>query len=140
MKLLIAFFSLLLVQVTPPYLLVDRDLKKPLSEASTFSTEQYLQRTFPVYKTDVNEIIDAVDLALKAVEKNTEGETRDSISAAHTTIVIEKNVSGNNDVNIILVTTLAELHTTFSFALVRSETDVRKAQRRLLDFATYINP
>ena len=140
MKLLIAFFTLLLSQVNPSYLVVDRDLKKPVSHASSFSTEQYLQRTFPVYARDVKEIEDAIDLAVKAVEKKNEVDIYDSIQAAHTTIVIAKRIMGSQNIDITFVTKLDETNMSYSFALVRQEDDTRRVQRRLLDFAMYLNP
>jgi len=140
MKLLLVLYSLLLAHVNPPLLVVDRNLKKPLGYTATFSTQQYLQQTFPVYKADVDGVLNAVDQAVKAVEKNAEMETHDTISAGHTTLLIRKNVAGTADIEVVLLTNVDEIHTSFSFALVRLEPDVRKVQRRLLDFATYLAP
>jgi len=140
MKILFAFLTLLLAHANPPYLVVDRNLKKPLTSASAFTTEQYLQQTFPVYKAEVDEIIEAIDLAVKAVGKASDAETQETITAAHTNIIIKKNVTGTATIEVVLVTNIDAIHTSFSFALVRQETDVRKAQRRLLDFAVYLNP
>lgn len=140
MKLLFAFLTLLLVQANPPYLVVDRNLKKPLTSASAFTTEQYLQQTFPIYQAEVDEIIEAVDVAVKAVEKSSDTETQETIQAAHTNILIRKNVGGTATIEVVLITSIDAIHSSFSFALVRQETDVRKAQRRLLDFARYLNP
>ncbi|HET7896772.1 MAG TPA: hypothetical protein VFL47_03865, partial [Flavisolibacter sp.] len=90
--------------------------------------------------TDVNEIEEAIDRAVKAVEKNEEAEIYDSIQAAHTTIVIAKRIMGSRNIDITLVTKLEETGVSYSFALVRQEDDTRRVQRRLLDFAMYMNP
>ena len=139
MKLVVVFISLLLAHTTPPFMLVDRNLKKPPGYASAFTTEQYLQRSFPVYTNDVNEIIDAVDLAVKDVGKSTEAETMDSVMAAHTTLVINKNAAGTYNIDVTVLTRIDEINTSFSFALIRGESDIRRVQRKLLDFAVYLN-
>lgn len=140
MKLLIAFFSLLLVHASPAYLLVDKDLKKPVVHAEEFTTEQYLQRNFPVYAADVNAITDATDLAVRAIDKYAACKTLNTIVAAHTTFLIEKECEGSGRISVTLITEIENNHTSYSFALVRDESDIRKVQRKLLDFATYINP
>lgn len=140
MKLLFALLALWLATTNPTYLVVDRNLKKPVAYSASFTTAQYLQQTFPVYKADVEAVVDAVDQALKVVEKPVTAQMQDTITAAHTTFLIRKYVGIPTAVDVVLLTTVSEIHTSFSFSLVRQETDLRSVQRRLLDFATYLNP
>ncbi|WP_121356267.1 hypothetical protein [Flavisolibacter nicotianae] len=140
MKSLLAVFSFLFLNASDDSLLiVDRDLKHPPAQSTEFTLQHYLRRTFPVYAADVQNLTDAVDEAVKLVDRKPASSVLDTIAAGHTTILLATEIDGANTINITLVTELDESHASYSFALVRNEADVRKAQRRLLDFATYLN-
>lgn len=140
MKSLLAVFSFLFLNASDGSLLiVDKDLKHPPTQSTEFTLQHYLRRTFPVYTADVQNLTDAVDEAVKLFDRKPASSVPDTIAAGHTTILVATESGGNNTINITLVTEMDESRTSYSFALVRNEGDMRKAQRRLLDFATYLN-
>lgn len=122
------------------FLVVDRGLKKPLAHATTFSTQLYLQRTFPVYATDAELVVAEIDNAVKWIEKNEDCACLEKFTAGRTSIVVNMREEEIKTCSITLITQVAESHTSYSFALTTNEEDLRKAKRRLLDVATYINP
>jgi hypothetical protein len=140
MKLLFVFVATLLSHLPPSTLLViDKDMRKPPSQTTEFSTALYMQRNFPLYAADVPVLVEAIDEAVKEVDKLTPCAPADTINAAHTTILIRKDCEAKGNINVTLITEVVEMQTSYSFSLVKGEDDVRKAQRRLLDFATYIS-
>jgi hypothetical protein len=140
MKLLLAALSLLfLQQPNDPLLVVDKDLKKPLAHASEFTTQLYLQRLFPVYEADVQAIVETTDNAVKWIDKEKACSSATKLTAARTTFLIEVSCEESRKINVVLVTQVKETNTSFSFALTRNEEDLRKVQRKLLDFATYLD-
>jgi hypothetical protein len=140
MKLLVAVFPLLLfTSATDTLLIVDKDLRKPVGHTNNFTTQLYLQRNFPVYASETTAIIEATDKAVRWIESEQPCQARTEIKAGHTTITIQVFCDGGKKINLTLMTEVEESQTSFSFALARNEYDLRKAQRRLLDFATYIS-
>jgi hypothetical protein len=118
---------------------VDKNLRKPPEYTNTFTAQHYLQRGFPVYTADTEAIINATDIAVKKLESNVSCNTIDTITVAHTTFLLETTCEGPRKIKVTLITRIEETQTSYSFKLVRHETDIRKAQRKLLDFAAYIN-
>lgn len=139
MKLLLAALSLLFLRPSnEPLLVVDKDLKKPPAHASEFTTQQYLQRLFPVYEADVQAVVETTDKAVKWIDKEQACHSSTKLTAARTTFLLEVSCKENRKINVVLVTQVEETNTSFSFALARNEEDLRKVQRKLLDFATYL--
>lgn len=141
MKLLLAALSLFFFQrPADPLLVIDKDLKKPLAYTTTFTTQQYLQRMFPVYAQDVPALVEATDKAVKWIEKEQACNGSTKFNAEHTSIFVDISCDKLKTVTVTLITQVDESNTSYSFSLIRNEEDLRKAQRRMLDFATYIEP
>jgi len=139
MKLLIAFFSLLLLNNPAETLLVvDKDLKKPLGHTNEFTLALYLQRSFPVYASDVPVIVATIDKAVKTLDKGQPCQQVVKLAAEHTSISIAIDCEDTRKISVNLITEITEVNTSYSYTLVRNEMDSRKVQRRLLDFATYL--
>jgi hypothetical protein len=138
-----SIFVLVLIALLKPapakFLVVDRDMKKPVAYASQFTTELYLHRNFPVYTSEVKELVEAADKAVKRLGEGFTCNEFEKIEAGHTSIMIYQRCDDNKRLSITLVTELEGTKTSFSFALVVNETEIQRAQRKLLDFATYIN-
>ena len=136
-------FVLVLVTLLKPvpakFLVVDRDLKKPAAHASQFTTELYLQRNFPDYASEVKELVEATDKAVKRLDEGFTCNQFQKIESGHTAIMIHQRCDETKRLSITLVTEMEGTKTSFSFALVVNETEIQRAQRKLLDFATYIN-
>lgn len=138
--LLLSFFLLFLKPETEGFLVVDRALKKPVAHSTTFTTALYLQRTFPVYAADAELVVTEIDNAVKWIEKNEDCGCLEKFTAGRTSIVVNIRAEEIKTCSITLITQIAESRTSYSFALVVNEEDMRKAKRKLLDMATYINP
>jgi hypothetical protein len=139
MKLLFALFYLFFFnRPADPMLVIDKDLKKPVTMTNTFTSEQYLQRTFPVYAHDVSTVVDATDKAVKWIDREQTCNSATKITAAHTSFLINITCEEFKKISVTLITQMDESNTSYSFPLIRNEEDLRKAQRRLLDFATYL--
>ena len=139
MKLLFAALCLVLSGAPAPLIIVDKNMKKPLKAATAYTTEDYMQRTFPIYMADKEAIIAAADKAAKWIEQTESCYTIDTIQTAHTLFRVATDCKGGLNVTVTLFTEVNETATSYSFRLVENETDKRKAQERLMDFATYIN-
>ena len=139
MKVLLAVCCLLLFKWDESLLVLDKNFKKPVQKATAFTTEQYLQQCFPVYVADVPSIIRSADLAVKLLDKQLPCNFSDTVTSAHTTIVILTDCEEVPGISIFIYTTIKETATSYSFALVSRENNWRRAQQKLLHFATYID-
>ena len=141
MKLLLAALSLFFFhRPADPLLVIDKDLKKPAAYATTFTTQQYLQRMFPIYALDVPALVEATDKAAKWIEKEQACHSSAKFNAEHTSILVDISCGELKTVTVTLITQVEENNTSYRFSLIRNDEDLRKAQRRVLDFATYIEP
>lgn len=140
MKLLFVALCLVLSGTPGPLAIVDKNMKKPLKPVSAYTTGDYLQHTFPIYTAERAALVAAADKAAKWIEKAGSCYTTGSIQTDHSVFSITFDCEGGMNVSVIIFTEIAETATTYSFRLVENETDKRKAQERLMDFATYIDP
>lgn len=139
MKLLFAALLVVCNGTPSPLMIVDKNMKKPLKPVMEYTTQDYMQRTFPIYTNDKSAIITAADKVAKWIEQTESCHAVDSIFTPHTTFVVSTDCNGGRNVSVRLFTQIAETATTYCFTLVEFETDKRKAQERLMDFATYID-
>lgn len=139
MKLLLTAVCMLFTSVSTPLMILDKNLKKPVRAATEFSVQDYQQHTFPIYTADKEAIIAAADEAARWIEQVNACYTLDSIETPHTRFIVSTDCKNGLSVSVTLMTEVAETRTAYSFALVKFEGDKRKAQQRLMDFATYIN-
>lgn len=121
----------------PSLLILDKNLKKPIQSATSFTPEQYMQSCFPVYEKDVEAIIQAADMVVKRME-NVSCHAVDTITAAHTRLLLISDCETIQTFSIVLITDITEGNTAFGYTLVAKEENRRKAQQKLLDFATYL--
>jgi hypothetical protein len=121
-------------------LLLDINLKKPVQQVTGFTMTQYLQQRFPIYASEVEAIIDATDKVVKQMDREPHCNQMDTVATAHSMFLLTKSCEGgqNFTVTVVLVTKVEESQTSFGFKLVKNEMNKRKAQQKLLDFATYL--
>lgn len=139
MKFLFAALCLVLNGTPSPLTIVDKRMKKPLKPATEYTTQDYMQHTFPIYTAEKEALVAAADKAAKWIEGAGTCYTIDTIETAHTQFRLLSDCKEGMSVSVTVFTQVAETATTYSFRLVENETDKRKAQQRLLDFATYID-
>ena len=139
MKLAVVLLSLSLLSKPPATLIViDTDLKKPVTHSDNFTVEQYFKKSFPIYSADVDAVIKATEKAAKLIEQETGCYTTDTIKANQTTLFIHTNCEKNKIISVRLTTRLEASGTTFGFEVVKNEDNKRGAQRKLLDFVNYL--
>lgn len=138
-----ALFALIFFALLKPapeiFLVVDRNMKKPVAHTNQFTTALYLQRNFPIYTSEVSAVIEATDKAVKKLDSGFTCSQFEKIESGHTTIMIHQRCDETKRLSVTFVTEIEGTETSFSFALVVNEPEIQRAQRRLLDFATYIN-
>lgn len=140
MKLLLLLCSFALLHPTPPSLLVlDMNGKKPPQPATTFSTDQYLLRKFPVYAADLKLLINATEKVAKRIDRQTVCEAIDTIKANHTLIILRTDCTNVKNFSVRYVTQIDEENFLCDFELVKKEEDPRTAQTKLIDFASYLS-
>ncbi|NTS43643.1 hypothetical protein HRG84_22375 [Flavisolibacter sp. BT320] len=138
MKLLLVALSLLLSGAPTPLIVVDKALKKPLKSVDVYTTQDYLKGTFPIYTAERDALVAAADKVAKWIERKQDCYSIDSIKTEHTLFRMLSDCEGGLNFSITLFTEVAETATTYSFILVKNEGDKRKAQQKVMDFATYI--
>jgi hypothetical protein len=129
---------LFFLQPDPPLLVLDKNLKKPIHSATAFTTAQYLQHCFPIYASEAEAIVAATDKVVKLIEKELVCHRMDTVATAHTLFLVKQDCAPNPTYSVTVITTIEESHTSYGFKIVREEENRRKAQQKLLDFATYL--
>ncbi|RYZ52869.1 MAG: hypothetical protein EOO14_16170 [Chitinophagaceae bacterium] len=138
MKLFIVALSLFLTGAPTPLIVVDKALKKPLQSVAVYTTQDYLKGTFPIYTAERDALVAAADKVAKWIERTEACYSIDSIRTEHTLFRLLSDCEGGLNVTVTMFTEIAETATTYSFILLKNEGDKRKAQEKLMDFATYI--
>jgi hypothetical protein len=139
MKLLGMLLPVLFLHTHPdPVLLVDTGLKKPVGQTENFTVQHYLQRKFPVYADDLTAINKATDKVAKMLSRESQF-NYDTVFANRTVFVLNTTEEYNYKlVTVRAVTLMEDSNTSFDFELVSKESNSRKAQKKVLDFANYL--
>ena len=140
MKLLGMLLSLVLANPSQPTIsLIDKNLKKPIGQTHDFNVENYVQRLFPVYADDVSTVAATVDDVVRLIGRDRDF-SWDTVRANHSYFILNTEVVDYDKViTIRLGTSVEAIRMSFDFELVKMECDIRKAQRKLLDFADYLS-
>jgi hypothetical protein len=139
MKLIALLLTLTLFHEPPATLIVvDRNLKNPPGYTDDFTIDDYFKRNFPIYSADVDAVIKAAQKTAKIIDQRKEYNGSDTIKANQTTFILTTKSEEEKTVTVRLITVLEEKDLSFEFVLVRKEDDNRQAQRKLIDFATYL--
>lgn len=137
MKLL---FVLLLAFSHAPLTLVviDMNAKKPIRQTDEFSMEQYMARDFPVYADDLKALAEATEKAAKLINRKTTCESSDTLTANHTSIIVQVTCNKGRSITVRYVTEIKEKRFRCDFDLIRHEENARHAQVKLIEFASYL--
>jgi len=128
----------LLAQPPATILVIDTYLREDVGAINDFTQEQYFKKKFPIYSSDLEKVVAAAEEAAQLLNRGTTCYKSDTIQANRTTFIIHTNCERNKEVTVQLITTIEGRYTSFDFELVRKEDNMRKAQRRILDFAMYL--
>ena len=118
--------------------MIDTQLKKPISSTTDFTVDDYFRKSFPIYSEDLASVIDATETVVKKIGQEVDCFSTDTVRANHTTFIIFNNCENLKTVTVRINTRINEQNSHFDFELVKSEDNRRKAQRKLLDFSTYL--
>ena len=139
MKLLGMLLSLFLFDSPPPsFLLVDTEFKKPTSQTDEFGVEQYTRKKFPIYSADVDVVVEASEKVARMLEHQKDF-TFDTVLANRTAFILNTETDLFYKVITVRIVTVIEKGMSYSFELVKKESNARKMQRRLLDFSDYLS-
>lgn len=137
MKFLLLLFCFGFANHTPtPMLLIDKNLKKPAQISESFSLELYFKNTFPIYASDVNVVSDGAEKVAKKIYQGIGCYTTDSIMANRSLFIIHTECDRGKEVTVRLVTKMDEA--TIDCVLLNKESNMRKAQEKLLNFSAYL--
>jgi hypothetical protein len=140
MKLIGMLLSLVLFNNPPTSIvLIDTELKKPAGQTDDFSFDHYAKKQFPVYSADVKEVAETSEKVARMLEKQNDF-TFDTVMANHTAFILNtEEINYYKVVTVRLVTSIEEKSMSFSFELVKQESNTRKMQKKLLDFSDYLS-
>ncbi len=138
MQVLFWLLSLSIIQAPPDrFIVIDMNLTQPANEEADFTIDNYFKRKFPIKSGDIKSVIAAADKAAKLLDSK-KTFTIDTLLNGQTTFIICANDDEFKTVSARLITVLEGSNISFAFELLRKEDDRRKAQRKLLDFAAYL--
>lgn len=141
MKLLIVLAGIFLFhKPAPTLLIIDRELKKPWQPATEFTTQQYMQNGFPIYASDLDALEKAANKAAIQIGQGMICYSTDTVKTSRSGFLLHIDCHPMKTITVILQTFIPEKDITYNFSLVTKEASQRKAQQKLLDFATYLKP
>lgn len=120
-------------------LVIDMEGKKPPQTATSFSADQYLLRTFPIYAADRQAVIEITERAARLLDQKPACGFADTLWAGHTRLIVKTACDEQLMVSARYTTDIDELRFSCDFSLIRDGDDLRKAQIRLLNFADYLS-
>ncbi|RYZ25255.1 MAG: hypothetical protein EOO10_18755 [Chitinophagaceae bacterium] len=140
MKYLLAFVLLSLIhKPATTLLLVDTNLKLAIVETNDFDWDQFRSHQFPIYAKDRKAIIKAAERMAKIIDKDPACFAFDTVAANRSLIVTYADCQTAKSITVRLQTRIGEKNLTCNFELIKAETNPRKAQKKLLDLATYLD-
>ena len=139
MKYLLAFVLLSLThKPATNLLLLDTNLKVPMTETTDFNWDQFRSHQFPIYAEDRKVIMEAAERMARIIEKDPGCFAFDTVAANRSLLVTYADCQTAKAITVRLQTRIAEKNLTCNFELIKAETNPRKAQKKLLDLATYL--
>ncbi len=133
---LFIFLSFLAWRPAQKIAVVDMTLKLPISYTDAFTNDLIFKKKFPVYANELKLLSDATQEAAKQIHKGVRCNVRDTVTAGHTLIIIIGDCSDDKLISVVLKTQLEDMN--IFIPIVTKEVDKRKAQMKLIDFATYL--
>jgi hypothetical protein len=138
MQILLWLLSLSFITTPPARLtVIDMNLVQPVTEETDFTTASYFKRKFPINSIDLKAVIAAAEKATRLLDSKRVF-TADTLLKGRTTFIISTNDDEYKTITVRLITVLEGSSVSFSFDLLKQVDDKRKAQRKLVDFATYL--
>lgn len=141
---MLRYFTALLLFISihsaaQPLLLVDRSLRAPLCYANAINIGTFSKPVFPLYRSDVPAILQAVGNLRKDVAQNKyDVGGADTVTLGHSTLLVQTRQEGNKQIYNISLRTKADGFCTY-FTLVDGYFD-RLAQQKLVAFQDYLEP
>jgi hypothetical protein len=125
---------------SPPFVLIDPSLKRPAVTSEQFTSGENLPGTFPIYKEDAAAVAAAAEKIARMLAEEAGCYQVDTMRANRTQFVISYHCQPYKSVSVRLLTRISEQNLVCVFLLIRQEEKYRRAQRRLLDFSSYVFP
>lgn len=131
----LAFFSMFF-SAPDPILIMDSRLKKEARYAVDFDAALLFDHKFPVYQTDLESVVHAAGEVAKQISNDLPCNYKDTALAGHSAFYIRTSCDNKKAITVWMKTKVGA--ETFYLRLLKNETDLRKAQRKLLDLTAYL--
>ena len=138
MKILLSLAFISIFFSTPdPLIIIDSRLKKEASYAVDFDAALLFAHKFPVYHTDLEEVVHAAGEIAKKISNNLPCNYKDTALAGHSAFYLRTSCDHKKAITVWMKTKVGT--EAFYLRLLKNETDLRKAQRKLLDLTAYLS-
>lgn len=134
-QLALAFFSIFF-STPDPIIIIDSRLKKDVRYAVDFDAALLFDHKFPVYRTDLESVAHLAGEVAKQIGNDLPCNYKDTTLAGHSAFYIRTSCDNKKAITVWMKTKVGD--ETFYLRLLKNETDLRKAQRKLLDLTAYL--
>ena len=120
-------------------LLIDKKFKEPARHADEFNANQFFNKQFPVYRSEVEVISQKADaLARRLDRSDLLPLQKDTIYAGHSRLIFFNQYNGYaNEITVILSTWINDME--LNMFLIKQEENMRNAQLKLLGLGNYLS-
>ncbi|HEY0733254.1 MAG TPA: hypothetical protein VGD33_12585 [Chitinophagaceae bacterium] len=132
----LAFFSIFFSS-PDPILIIDSRFKKEARYAVDFDAALLFDHKFPVYRSDVESVVHAAGEVAKEISNDLPCNYKDTAIAGQSAFYIRTSCDYKKAITVWMKTKVGV--ETFYLRLLKNETDLRKAQRKLLDLTAYLS-
>lgn len=123
---------------TPGLLLLDTTYRTTPAKTEDFTWNMYTNRQFPIYADDRKAIIEGAQKLAKVVNNAVDCNAWDTTAANHSRFILSVRCDDYKTYTVRFQTKITGQNLNCNFELVNKEIDPRKVQRKLIDFATYL--
>lgn len=135
-RILILLFCSGLSLANEELLLIDKKMKLPPLHAQHFDQHQIFSDRFPIFLADRQVLIESVEATAKQIDRHKNCESSKELTKGRTSVKLIFHCQKQNTVSVWLITNMHDFK--ISFPLVLDETNMRKAQKHLLEFSSYL--
>jgi hypothetical protein len=122
----------------PALLLLDTSYRTTPTKVDDFTWDMYTNERFPVYADDRKAIIDAAKKLARLIDNDPNCGIWDTTAANHSRFIVSVQCGDYKTYTVRFQTIIKEKSLNCNIELANKETDPKKAQRKIIDFASYL--
>jgi len=123
---------------TPGLLLLDTTYRTTPTKTEDFTWDMYTDKRFPIYAEDKKAIIEGAKKLAKLIDNDPACHVWDTVAVNHSRFIISVRCDDYKTYTVRFQTRIIEKTLNCNFELANKEIDPKKVQRKLIDFATYL--